>query len=92
MEALRRRPQDVALGLFLLIHPLPVFFHILAVTLFVLLASWSHFVWWTIVLLVVAHTAMQISIAILNDYCDYRLDSLSKRNKPLVRGLIRPRR
>jgi len=34
---------------------------------------------------------MQASIAILNDYCDRRLDALSKPQKPLVRGLVMPR-
>jgi 4-hydroxybenzoate polyprenyltransferase len=33
---------------------------------------------------------MQLSIAFLNDYCDRQRDVLSKKNKPIVHGLVRP--
>jgi 4-hydroxybenzoate polyprenyltransferase len=91
METRRqRRFGDILVGLYLLIHPLPVLFHTLAIILFVLLASWPHFLGGTILLVIAAHTAMQCSIAILNDYCDRDLDRLSKRHKPIAQGLIRP--
>jgi len=90
MTSKRRRVSDVVRGFYLLCHPVPVLFHLLAVTLLALLAAWPQFVWSTIGLVVTAHTAMQISIAVLNDYCDRRLDAFSKRNKPLVKGLVRP--
>lgn len=87
----RRGASDVALGFFLLCHPLPVAFHIVAVTLFALLAAWPHPIWSVIALVIAAHTAMQLAIAVLNDYYDRRLDILSKRDKPIARGLVRPR-
>ncbi|MBV9228366.1 MAG: UbiA family prenyltransferase [Chloroflexi bacterium] len=86
----KRRPREIALGFFLLSHPIPVLFHIIAVTIFALLAAWPRFAWNIIVLVIAAHTAMQLSIAVLNDYCDRRLDAVSKRNKPIPRGLVYP--
>lgn len=87
----RRRPADVAWGFLLLSHPLPVLIHIVGVTLFTLLASWPTFIWGTIVLVIAAHTAMQLAIAVLNDYCDRHLDALGKKRKPIPLGLVRPR-
>jgi len=87
----KRRPADVLHGFFLLCHPGPVLLHVLAVTVFALLAANPHFVWSTIVLVVAAHTAMQLSIAVLNDYCDRRRDMQSKKHKPIPLGLVRPR-
>ncbi len=87
----KRQFNDIALGFYLLSHPVPVMFHILAVTVFTLLAAWPHFIWSIIVLVIAAHTAMQISIAMLNDYCDRRLDAASKPGKPIPRGLIHAR-
>ena len=81
--AKKRRLVDVLYGFYLLCHPGPVLFHLLAVTLLILLAAWPHLVWSTIVLLVAAHTVMQLSIAILNDYCDSQRDTLSKKHKLL---------
>ena len=86
----KRRLGDITLGFFLLCHPLPVLFHIIAVTVFALLASWPQPIWSVIVLVIAAHTAMQLAIAVLNDYYDRRLDILSKRNKPIARGLVLP--
>jgi 4-hydroxybenzoate polyprenyltransferase len=86
----KRRPTELLHGFFLLCHPGPVLFHILAVTVFALLAAWPHFVWSTIVFVVAAHTAMQLSIAVLNDYCDRQHDTLSKKRKPIPLGLVRP--
>ena len=87
----KRRPGDVARGFFQLCHPIPVLFHTIGVTVFALLAAWPKFVWITIVFVVAAHTAMQLSISVLNDYCDRRLDAMSKRNKPIPQGLVTPR-
>jgi 4-hydroxybenzoate polyprenyltransferase len=86
----RRTPADIARGLFLLIHPLPVLLHIVGVTLFALLAAWPRFVWGTLPLVVAAHAAMQLAIAVLNDYCDRHTDELGKKRKPIPLGLIRP--
>lgn len=87
----KRRSGDIARGFFLLGHPLPVLFHTLAVTAFALLGAWPHFLWGTIALVVAAHTAMQLSIAILNDYCDRHKDATSKKAKPIPLGLVTPR-
>ncbi len=87
----KRRPSDILLGFFLLSHPGPVFIHIIAVTVFALLAAWPHPLWGIVVLVIAAHTAMQISIAMINDYCDRRLDAASKPDKPIPRGLVYPR-
>src|SRR5437588_5133686 len=87
----KRTFNDIILGFFLLSHPIPVLFHIIAVTIFTLLAAWPHFIWSVIVLVIAAHASMQISIAMLNDFCDRRLDAQSKPEKPIPRGLILPR-
>jgi 4-hydroxybenzoate polyprenyltransferase len=87
----KRRPSDILLGFYLLSHPGPVFIHIIAVTVFILLAAWPHLLWGIVVLLIAAHAAMQISIAMINDYCDRRLDAASKPDKPIPRGLVYPR-
>jgi len=92
MELIKKsRRSEKALGFFLLSHPLPVLLHIVAVTVFTLLAAWSRPVWWVIVLVIAAHGAMQISIAMINDYCDRELDAASKPEKPIPRGLVSPR-
>jgi 4-hydroxybenzoate polyprenyltransferase len=78
-------------GLFLLGHPLPVLFHVIAVTLFVLLAAWPRLVWSVVVLVVGAHAAMQLAIAMLNDYSDRHADAVGKPEKPIPRGLVTPR-
>ena len=92
MEIVKKRSQgEVVLGFFLLCHPLPVLFHLLAVTIFALIAAWPHINWNIVGLIVAAHTAMQLSIAVWNDYCDRHVDASAKKNKPIPRGLIRPR-
>lgn len=92
MQIIKKRSFGARLeGLFLLVHPLPVFFHLLAVTLFVLLASWPHPLWQVILLVVGAHTAMQLAIAVFNDYYDRTLDAAGKPEKPIPRGLVTPR-
>ena len=87
----KRRLNEIILGFFLLSHPVPVMFHVIAVTLFTLLAAWQRPVWSVIVLVIAAHTAMQVSIAMINDYCDRQLDAEGKKNKPIPRGLVTPR-
>ena len=87
----KRRFSDVVLGFFLLSHPLPVLLHVIGVSIFTLLAAWPVFTWGTIALVIAAHTAMQISIAMINDYCDRRLDAVGKPTKPIARGLVTPR-
>jgi 4-hydroxybenzoate polyprenyltransferase len=92
MEMVKKRSiGQIAFGFFLLSHPGPVAFHIVAVAAFALFAAWGHLVWGVIALVVAAHAVMQLSISMLNDYCDRRLDALSKPGKPLVRGLVTPR-
>jgi 4-hydroxybenzoate polyprenyltransferase len=91
MEIVKKRsPGEVVLGFFLLCHPLPVLFHLLAVTIFALLATYPHITWNIVGLIVAAHAAMQLSIAVWNDYCDRQVDASAKKNKPIPRGLIRP--
>ena len=64
MEITKKRQfNDIVLGFYLLSHPVPVMLHILAVTVFTLLAAWPHFAWGIIALVIAAHAAMQISIA-----------------------------
>jgi 4-hydroxybenzoate polyprenyltransferase len=86
----KRRPTDVLRGFFWLCHPGPMLFNVAAVTAFALLAAWPNIPWKVMALLISAHLAMQLSIAILNDYCDRERDVLSKKNKPIVRGLVLP--
>lgn len=81
---------EKAPGVFLLGHPVPVLFYIIAVTIFTLLEARAHPIWGTIVLVIAAHAAMQISIAMLNDYCDRRLDAESKPDRPVPQGAISP--
>ncbi|HTK05954.1 MAG TPA: UbiA family prenyltransferase [Ktedonobacteraceae bacterium] len=87
----KRRPHEIFTGLFLLVHPIPVAIHVVAVTFFVLLAAWPVLAWPEILLLIGAHTAMQVAIAIHNDYCDRATDTLGKKKKPIPLGLITPR-
>ena len=87
----KRQLNQIALGFYLLGHPIPVMIHVVAVTVFTLLAAWPHFTWGIIALVIAAHAAMQLSIAMINDYCDRRLDAEGKPGKPIPRGLVHPR-
>jgi 4-hydroxybenzoate polyprenyltransferase len=87
----KRTINDILLGFYLLSHPIPVLFHIVAVTIFTLLAAWPHFTWNIIALVIAAHAAMQVSIAMINDYCDRNADAQSKPEKPIPRSLVHPR-
>ena len=87
----KRQLRDITIGFFLLSHPGPVALHILAVAILALLAAWPHIAWTTLGLVVAAHAAMQLSIAVLNDYCDRHLDAASKKNKPIPRRLVTAR-
>jgi 4-hydroxybenzoate polyprenyltransferase len=92
MEVTRKRQlNDRLLGFYLLSHPGPVLLHILAVTVFTLLAGWGRVAWSIILLVIGAHAAMQVSIAMINDYCDRERDAQGKPDKPIPRGLISPR-
>ena len=92
MKVINRRSfADLLRGFFLLGHPGPVGFHMLAVTILILLASWPRVQWGTFLLLFTAHLAMQLSIAIMNDYCDRERDAMGKKPKPIVMGLVRPK-
>ena len=86
-----RRPVETLYGFYLLSHPIPVLFHTIAIAVFALVAAWPRFNWGVIALVIAAHLAMQLSIAVLNDYCDRRLDMLGKKHKPIPLGLVRPR-
>src|SRR5213080_1284 len=86
----KRRPVEIAYGFFLLSHPAPVLLHVIGVTVFTLLAAWPQPIWGVILLVIGAHTAMQISIAMINDYCDRRVDAAAKPKKPIPRGLVYP--
>ncbi|HEY3993629.1 MAG TPA: UbiA family prenyltransferase [Ktedonobacteraceae bacterium] len=78
-------------GFFLLGHPVPVLFHLIAVTVFALLAAWPHVVWGLLGALVGAHTLMQLAIAVFNDYFDRARDALGKPTKPIPSGLVTAR-
>lgn len=92
MEIARKRSAgEILYGFYLLCHPIPVLFHAIAVTVFALIAAWPRFSLRVLFLVIAAHVAMQLSIAILNDYCDRRLDTLGKKHKPIPLGLVRPR-
>jgi 4-hydroxybenzoate polyprenyltransferase len=86
----KRQPREIFTGLLLLIHPIPVALHVVAVTLLALLAAWPIFQWQNILFLVGAHAAMQFAIAALNDYCDRVTDAQGKKRKPIPLGLILP--
>lgn len=86
----QRSPGARLRGFFLLSHPGPVFFHLVAVALFALLAVWPQVNWSLLLAIVGAHTAMQLSIAMFNDYCDRAQDAVGKPEKPIPRGLVTP--
>src|SRR3989442_435868 len=88
--AKKRQIKDILLCFYLLSHPVPVSLHIVSVTVSTLLATWPHFTWSIIELVIAAHAAMQVSIAMLNDYCDRRVDAESKPGKPIPRDLVHP--
>lgn len=91
MEIPRKRHlSEIFLGFFLLSHPAPVLLHMIGVTVFTLLAAWPRFIWSTIFLVIAAHAAMQVSIAMINDYCDRKLDAAGKPQKPIARRLVYP--
>jgi 4-hydroxybenzoate polyprenyltransferase len=87
----KRRPVDVLRGFFQLGHPGPSLLYVFAVAIFALFAAWPQINWNIFILLIVAHLAMQFAIGVTNDYCDRHRDVLSKKNKPIVHGLVLPR-
>ena len=90
-ERTKRPLKERLRGFVQLCHPVPVLFHLLGVTIFALLATWPHPAWQVVLLIVGAHTAMQMAIAIFNDYYDRKRDAVGKPEKPLARGLVTPR-
>jgi 4-hydroxybenzoate polyprenyltransferase len=87
----KRLPIDILRGFFLLSHPGPVTCYMIAVAVYAILALWPNFSWRTFTLIVIGHLAMQLSISFFNDYCDRERDVSSKKYKPIVAGLVRPR-
>src|SRR5579864_6842869 len=87
----KRQLNERLMGFFLLSHPGSVLVYILAITVFTLLAAWPHFAWPGIALVIGGHAAMQVAIAMLNDYYDRGLDAQGKPGKPISRGLVSPR-
>lgn len=87
----KRSPGEILYGFWRLAHPGPVFFHLIAVMVFTLLAAWPQPVWPLVFYVVAAHTAMQLAIAVFNDYCDREKDARGKPEKPIPRGLVAPR-
>ena len=91
MEAKKKRSVgDMVVGFWMLGHVEPIIFILTVVALFAVRATWPRPPWTLILLLLAGQAAMQLSIGILNDYCDRRLDALGGNNKPIVLGLIRP--
>lgn len=91
MQITKKRSFGTRLqGLLRLGHPIPVLFHFCAVTIFTLLAAWSRLSWPFVLLTVGAHTAMQLAIAVFNDYCDRERDTLGKPEKPIPSGKVTP--
>lgn len=91
MEAKRKRSAgDLAAGFWKLGHVEPILLILTVVALFAVRATWPRPPWALILLLLAGQAAMQLSIGILNDYCDRHLDVLSRKSKPIVLGLVRP--
>src|SRR5260370_16696693 len=91
MEIARKRQiKDILLGFYLLSHPVPVSFHIVAVTVFTLLAAWPHFSWSIIALVIAVHAAMQVSIPMLNDYSHLPVIADTNPTNPIPRALAPP--
>ncbi len=86
----KRSASDLVVGFWMLAHVEPIVLILTVVTLFAVRATWPHPPWTLILLLLAGQAAMQFSIGILNDYCDRHLDAASEKNKPIVRGLVRP--
>ncbi len=86
----KRSVGDIVVGFWMLAHVEPIILILTVVTLFAVRATWPHPPWTTILLLLAGQAAMQFSIGILNDYCDRHLDAAGGKNKPIVRGLVRP--
>ena len=86
----KRSVGDIVVGFWMLAHVEPIVLILTVVTLFAVRATWPHPPWATILLLLAGQAAMQFSIGILNDYCDRHLDAAGGKNKPIVRGLVRP--
>lgn len=86
----KRSLNDLVVGFVRLAHVQPIGLILAAVAVFAVRATWPRPPWTTILLLLAGQAALQFSIGILNDYCDRRLDAAGDRDKPIVRGLVRP--
>ena len=86
----KRSVGEIVVGFWTLAHIEPIVLILTVVTLFAVRATWPHPPWTTILLLLAGQAVMQFSIGILNDYCDRHLDAAGGKNKPIVRGLVRP--
>ena len=86
----KRSVSDIAVGFWMLAHVEPIVLILAVVTLFAVRITWPHPPWTIILLLLAGQAAMQLSIGILNDYCDRHLDAVGGKNKPIVLGLVRP--
>jgi len=85
-----RGAGDLVVGFWKLAHVEPIGLILAAVKVFAVRATWPHPLWSTIPVLLAGQAAMQFSIGILNDYCDPELDAAGGKDKPIVRGLVRP--
>lgn len=88
-----RGPLRHALGLLLVIHPIPAAFYVLAVGIFSVIAAASAqrpIAPGTLVRVLLAVACTQVAIGSLNDYRDRATDALAQPYKPLARGLIAP--
>ncbi|HEY7833427.1 MAG TPA: UbiA family prenyltransferase [Ktedonobacterales bacterium] len=90
------RPRGIgarALGVWLVIHPIPSLLYVVAVGLFsALAAAAAHHPLdgATLARVLVAMLCAQAAIGATNDFVDLPRDTLAKPDKPLVRGLIAP--
>ena len=94
MELIHKRQINErlqGLGLYLLNHQGPTLIRMLATTIFTLLAARGHYAWGIIGLVIGAFAAMQISIALIRDYCDRARETQGKPEKPVSRALISSR-
>jgi 4-hydroxybenzoate polyprenyltransferase len=86
-------PLRHALGLLLVIHPIPAAFYVLAVGIFSFIAAASAHrpvAAGTLARVLLAVACTQIAIGSLNDYRDRATDAIAQPYKPLARGLIAP--
>ncbi|HEV2582536.1 MAG TPA: UbiA family prenyltransferase [Ktedonobacteraceae bacterium] len=79
------------MSLYMLSHRWPVLLRIFAVSFFTLLAARGHVVWSIIALVIGAYAAMQVSIALMNDYCKRERDAQGRLDIANPHSLVSPR-